>query len=531
MLATAIIVFREVLEAALIVSIVMAACKSVIGRNLWVGIGVASGVLGAGLVAAFAGTLANAAAGMGQELFNATILFLAVTMLGWHTVWMSRHGRAMATQIGDVSAAVRAGARPLYALAVVTGVAVLREGSETVLFVYSIAASEGSGAIPLLLGGFLGVCAGVGLGAGLYFGLLRIPMRRLFTVTNWMILLLAAGMAAQGAGFLVQADVLPPMGDALWDSSAVLTESSLVGKILHTLIGYVSRPSGVQVLFYLTTLIVTALLMRMFGTSPPARKAARDATRGVAGTAAVGLIALATAPSAHADFKVRSPIVDYREFEFEHNGVTTFDKKKSGLSNNQSYTNEIGYGVTPFWEVEIEGETEAPSGTNLRYSATTIENTFQLTPQGEYWADLGFFAEYSHSASRIAPNSSTFGPIVQKEAPGFWNRQSLHTLNLFVAKDLGHNRSNDTGFSGAWQSRLRLNPFFEPGFEFYTNIADIERPGKFSEQQHRIGPMFAGIYSLASYGKVKYELGYLFGLTQATENGAVRWRFEYEIAF
>jgi hypothetical protein len=128
-------------------------------------------------------------------------------------------------------------------------------------------------------------------------------------------------------------------------------------------------------------------------------------------------------------------------------------------------------------------------------------------------------------------NSTKFGPIVQKEAPGFWNSQLLHTLNLFVAKDLGHNRSDDTGFSAAWQSRLRLNPLFEPGVEFYTDITDIEKPGKFAEQQHRVGPMFAGLYSLAPYGKVKYELGYLFGLTRATENGAVRWRFEYEIAF
>jgi high-affinity iron transporter len=532
MLATAIIVFREVLEAALIVSIVMAACKGVAGRDFWVAAGIVCGVLGAGLVAAFAGSLANAAAGMGQELFNATILFLAVAMLGWHNIWMSRHGREMATQIGDVSEAVRTGARPLYALAVVTGVAVLREGSETVLFVYSIAASEGSGALLFLFGGLLGVCAGVGLGTGLYFGLLRIPMRRLFTVTNWMILLLAAGMASQAAGFLVQADMLPPLGNAVWDTSAVLTESSILGKILHTLIGYVSRPSGVQVLFYLTTLIVTTFLMRVFGGNPPARKTKlRDIRHRVAGTAVVGFIALTAASYAHADFKVRSPIVEYREFEFEHNGVTTFDKKKSGLSNNQSYTNEIGYGVTPFWQVELEGETEAPSGTNLRYSATTIENTFQLTPQGEYWADLGFFAEYSHSASRIAPNSTKFGPIVQKEAPGLWSSQSLHTLNLFVEKELGHNRGDDTGFSAAWQSRLRLNPLFEPGFEYYTDITDIEKPGKFAEQQHRIGPMFAGLYSIAPYGKVKYELGYLFGLTRATEDGAVRWRFEYEIAF
>jgi hypothetical protein len=228
---------------------------------------------------------------------------------------------------------------------------------------------------------------------------------------------------------------------------------------------------------------------------------------------------------------VRSPIVDYREIEIEHNGVTTFDKKKSGLSNNQSYTNEIGIGITPFWGLELEGETGAPSGENLRYSATTLENTFQLTPQGEYWADLGFFAEYSNSARRDAPNSTKFGPIVQKEAPGFWNSGSLHTLNLFFEKELGHNRGDNTAFSVAWQSRLRLDPLFEPGIEIYGDIADLEKPGKLAEQQHRVGPVIAGLYSFAPYGKIKYEAGYLFGLTRATENGAVRWRLEYEIPF
>src|SRR5471032_2272924 len=97
------------------------------------------------------------------------------------------------------------------------------------------------------------------------------PLRHLFTVTNWMILLLAASMASQAAGFLVQADVVPPLGDAVWDTSALMTEDSLPGRVLNTLIGYVSRPTGVQVLLYLTTLVVTAWLMRVFGKSGSSR--------------------------------------------------------------------------------------------------------------------------------------------------------------------------------------------------------------------------------------------------------------------
>src|SRR5690606_34921565 len=118
-----------------------------------------------------------------------------------------------------------------------------------VLFLYGIAASGGS-AVALAAGSALGVVLGVAAASALYLGLPRIPTSRLFTVTGWLILLLAAGMAAQGAGFLVQAGVLPPLGDRLWDSSGVLSERSLVGQVLHTLIGYIAQPAGIQVLFY-----------------------------------------------------------------------------------------------------------------------------------------------------------------------------------------------------------------------------------------------------------------------------------------
>lgn len=278
MLPTALIVFREVLEAALIVGIVLAASQGVKRRGAWVGMGIAAGVLGAALVAGFAEEIAAALAGVGQELFNAAVLFTAVAMLGWHNVWMGRHGRELAVEAGDVGKLVLSGARPLYALAVAVGLAVLREGSELVLFLYSILAAN-STSTPAFLGGFgLGMGGGVAVGATLYFGLLRIPLKHLFTVTSWLILLLAAGLAAQGAAFLVQADLLPPLGDQVWDTSFLLSETSIPGQILHALVGYVAQPTGIQILFYLATLLVIGSMMRWVGRSegsPPAHRTAK----------------------------------------------------------------------------------------------------------------------------------------------------------------------------------------------------------------------------------------------------------------
>jgi len=134
MLATLVIVFREVIEAGLIVGIVLAATKGVVGRGFWVTVGIVAGVLGACIVALFASQIAGLFQGSGQEIFNASILLAAVVMLAWHNAWMASHGQEIARTMKAVGGAVAAGRRPMTALAVVVGVAVLREGSEVVLF-------------------------------------------------------------------------------------------------------------------------------------------------------------------------------------------------------------------------------------------------------------------------------------------------------------------------------------------------------------------------------------------------------------
>jgi len=273
-LATLLLVFREVLEAALIVSIVAAATRGVSGRARWIGAGLAMGLIGALLVAMFAGVIANAMSGMGQEWFNASVLFAAVGMIGWHVVWMARHGRELAVQMQSVGADISNGQRPLTALMVVVALAVLREGSEVVLFGYGLLAGGSTGA-SLILGGVLGVIAGVAVGFAMYFGLLKIPMRHFFNATNGLLILLAAGLAASAVGYLTQADVLPTLVDTLWDSSGLLTDDSMLGRALHVLIGYTAQPSGMQMLAYVVTVIVLMTGMRLSRKTLIANKAER----------------------------------------------------------------------------------------------------------------------------------------------------------------------------------------------------------------------------------------------------------------
>src|SRR4029079_16712214 len=147
---------REVFEAGLIVGIVLAVTRTVQHRNRWIAGGILAGVLGACVLALFADALSNLWAGMGQELCNAFILMVAVVMLTWHNVWMARHGSELAGELRAAGQAVVEGRKSLLALAVVVGVAVLREGSEVVLFLYGVIAADAESSWSVAAGGFLG---------------------------------------------------------------------------------------------------------------------------------------------------------------------------------------------------------------------------------------------------------------------------------------------------------------------------------------------------------------------------------------
>ena len=267
MLPSLVIVFREVFEAGLIIGIVMAVTSGVAGRGRWVAGGVAAGVLGACLVALFTGGLSQLFNGNGQEIFNACILGFAVLMLGWHNIWMARHGRELAAEMRAAGKAVLDGSKSLAALAVVVAIAVLREGSEVVLFLYGVAAADGGASIGMLIGGAIGLVLGAAVCVLTYLGLVTIPMRYLFSVTSTLIALLAAGMAAQAIAFLQQADILTVFDRQVWDTSWLLRDESWPGRALHTLIGYVDQPTGMQLIAYAATLIVITVLMKLF--APP----------------------------------------------------------------------------------------------------------------------------------------------------------------------------------------------------------------------------------------------------------------------
>ncbi len=262
MLVSLIIVFREVMEAGLIVGIILAATQGVPKRGQWITGGIGLGVLGASLVALFAAALSDAFQGAGQEVFTASILGFAVVMLTWHVAWMSHHASSMAAEMREVGQAVRMGQRTLAALAAVVAVAVLREGAEVVLFLFGVVAASNTSPLSLVTGGVAGLALASMVSWLLYRGLVVIPLHRLFQVTNVLIALLAAGMAGQAAAVLHGADLLPGWGDQLWNTSAILADDSFAGRSLHALVGYSARPCGIQLAAWVGTLVMLVVVSR-----------------------------------------------------------------------------------------------------------------------------------------------------------------------------------------------------------------------------------------------------------------------------
>lgn len=259
MFAIALIVFRESLEAALLLGIVAAATQALAGRWRWLGAGVAIGAAGALGLAFMAGQVSVWLDGVGQDVVNIAVLSAALVMLLWHCIWVSAHARETANTVRQMGQSAATGGDRPWPLLVAVALVVLREGAEAVLFVSGAMVNAGSGgAGSALLSAGLGLGAGLLAGAVLYAGLTRIPLRHVFSATNVLIALLAGSLASQLARALAQAGLFETGSTPLWDSSHLLAQNSVLGTVLHALAGYDAQPSAAQLAFYAAALALIA---------------------------------------------------------------------------------------------------------------------------------------------------------------------------------------------------------------------------------------------------------------------------------
>ena len=259
---TFIITLREAFEAALLLGIVYTYLDKVGGRRYYryVTLGGALGLLASISAGVGVSFLSGPLLDLGPDLVAAVVIFAAVALLTWHGWWMRQHARALK---GDLQQRVEEAqsAGRLWALGTIAFAGVFREGAETVLFLWGLLAQATSAASwSTLAAGVAGVVSAAALGWAIFRGGKQISLQRFFTVTSVLILLLAAGLFSAGIGKLEGLGFLP-QPSTLWDSSFLLSDSSVAGGFLGGLVGYRARPSALEVGAYVAYTLAASVFL------------------------------------------------------------------------------------------------------------------------------------------------------------------------------------------------------------------------------------------------------------------------------
>ncbi len=227
--------------------------------------------------------------------------------------------------------------------------------------------------------------------------------------------------------------------------------------------------------------------------------------------------------------KVYSPIIQKGEIEIEAEGLYTFDERQDkGGAQSQKYA--VGYGVTDRWATEVYGEWEnnPKEGKSLEFRNVELENRVQLFEQGQYWLDAGLYFSYEFASENKDPDKIEAKILLEKQLGNF-----VHTANLILEREVGgetpegkEKTKHEWAGGVAWSSRYRWRQYFEPGVEIHYDAKELNESHSFNEQELQVGPVLYG-----KIGPIKYDVGYLFGISEAAPDGQLKWIVEFEWHF
>ena len=257
MLGSFLITLREGLEAALIIGIILAYLAKTGNRQgfkpIW--IGTALGVLASLAAGAIIYFTAGELEGSAEEIFEGSAMFVAVGVLTWMIFWMGKQAANIKAHLqAQIQSALTSGSS--LAMVVIVFVAVVREGIETVLFLFA-ATRTAESTFSFTLGGLLGLLAAVLMGYAIYKGTSRFNLRAFFNVTSVILILFAAGLLAHGIHEFNEVGFIPPVIEHVWDTNGLVAEASTFGRFLTALFGYNANPSLTEAIAYFVFLLAT----------------------------------------------------------------------------------------------------------------------------------------------------------------------------------------------------------------------------------------------------------------------------------
>lgn len=262
MFKIAVIIFRECLEIALLLGVIVAVTKPIKNSRNFIIAGVLGGVTASSIFAFFAKSLTQQLDGFGDEIFDASVILITSAIISWTCVWMQGYTKKLRRNIDELSNKISAGSASKMMLALVVATTVLREGAEILLYVYSVSSAENISINDYGYGLFIGALSGFLAGAIIYKGLIKFAGKYIFKISTILLILIAAGLAAEAAGILTSSGVIELYADQLWDTSWIISDSSITGKFLNIIVGYDSRPNGMQLIFYFATIAITMAMIK-----------------------------------------------------------------------------------------------------------------------------------------------------------------------------------------------------------------------------------------------------------------------------
>jgi len=264
MFKIALVVFRECLEIALLLGVIMAVTKELEKSKLYTLAGIMLGTVGAATFAFFARHISVSFGGMGDEIFNSCIILLTVALISWTIVWMQGYGLKIKKNLSDLTTKINSGNASYIMLVLLVASTILREGTEIIILVYSISSVETIDSNSYIHGLIIGALGGFTLGTVIYLGLIKFARQQIiFKISSILLMLIAGGFAAQAAGILTSCGFISSLSYQLWDSSWLISDRSVVGKFINVITGYIARPNGLQVMFYIGTIVLINIFIQI----------------------------------------------------------------------------------------------------------------------------------------------------------------------------------------------------------------------------------------------------------------------------
>ncbi len=264
MFKIALVVFRESLEIALLLGVILAVTKQIEKSRIYVITGFMLGTVLAAFFAFFTRSISVTFGGMGDEVFNSFIILLTVALISWTIVWMQGYGAKVKRNLGELSEKISSGNTNQVMLILVVALTILREGIEMIILVYSISSVETIDSNSYILGVIIGMTSGFIFGIVIYLGLIKLANQHyVLRISTILLMLIAAGFAAEAAGIMTSSGIITVMSDRVWDSSWLVADRSVAGRLLNMTTGYIARPNGLQVTFYVCTIIIINFLIQI----------------------------------------------------------------------------------------------------------------------------------------------------------------------------------------------------------------------------------------------------------------------------